>query len=288
MDYEHPIYTPGVGRGAAAAAGAQRRPRSRSPAPTTAGASTRTAARSGVARRAAALRGDAGEPAAERRSPRADAALYDVEVRARAGTPRCTATSGTASTCGWSTSTTLPRLPRWLRPLARFAAARPPRRPGPHDPRATSTRFLAAHGIDLRGGRVLMLANARVARLRVQPALGLWCHDADGDARVRRRRGAQHLRRAARYLAAPRRRGPGARRTRSSTSRRSSPSTAATACACPLPGERLAVAITLRAGRRDARSPRRVPGRRPARHRARARPHGRRADPLVTLRASAP
>ena len=73
----------------------------------------------------------------------------------------------------------LPRLPLWLRPFARFAA-----RDHLGDPRGTIRanldRYLAGHGIDLRGGRVLMLANARVLGHVFNPLTVYWCHLPDG------------------------------------------------------------------------------------------------------------
>ena len=41
-------------------------------------------------------------------------------------------------------------------------------------------RFLAAHGVDLGGGRVLMLAHARVLGYVFNPLTVYWCHDAGG------------------------------------------------------------------------------------------------------------
>ncbi|MFD8141684.1 DUF1365 domain-containing protein [Streptomyces sp. NPDC059708] len=79
----------------------------------------------------------------------------------------------------WVDLDRLPVLPRPLRPLARF------------DPRdhfgggADSIRggldvFLAAHGIDLGGGRVMMLAHARVFGYVFNPLSVFWCHDRSG------------------------------------------------------------------------------------------------------------
>ncbi|MEU7139945.1 DUF1365 domain-containing protein [Nocardia sp. NPDC046473] len=74
----------------------------------------------------------------------------------------------------------MPRLPRWLRPLAGFRAA-------DHlgDPQRTLREnvdgYLAEHGIDLRGGRVLMLANARVLGYVFNPLTLFWCRDSTGD-----------------------------------------------------------------------------------------------------------
>ena len=41
-------------------------------------------------------------------------------------------------------------------------------------------RFLGARGIDLGGGRVLMLAHARVLGYVFNPLTVYWCHRADG------------------------------------------------------------------------------------------------------------
>ncbi len=73
----------------------------------------------------------------------------------------------------------LPRLPFWLRPFARFDA-----RDHLGDPergiRENVDTYLAAHGIDLAGGRVLMLAHARVLGYVFNPISVFWCHRADG------------------------------------------------------------------------------------------------------------
>lgn len=74
----------------------------------------------------------------------------------------------------------LPRLPWWLSPFARFEA-------GDHlgDPsrsiKHNVTSFLDRHGIDLGGGRVLMLANARVLGYVFNPLTVHWCYDGDGE-----------------------------------------------------------------------------------------------------------
>ncbi|RMI27774.1 DUF1365 domain-containing protein [Nocardia stercoris] len=73
----------------------------------------------------------------------------------------------------------LPRLPRWLAPLARFE-------PADHlGDRRASLRdnidsYLAEHGIDLRGGRILMFANARVLGWAFDPLSVFWCRDDSG------------------------------------------------------------------------------------------------------------
>ncbi len=73
----------------------------------------------------------------------------------------------------------LPRLPWPLRPLARF-----PVRDHCGDAcgalRANVDAFLRAHGIEPNGGRVLMLAHARVLGHVFNPITVYWCYRADG------------------------------------------------------------------------------------------------------------
>jgi len=73
----------------------------------------------------------------------------------------------------------LPRLPRAARWLARFES-----RDHFGDPAATLRqnvdRFLAAHGVDAAGGRVLMLTHARSAGYVFNPLTVYWCYDAGG------------------------------------------------------------------------------------------------------------
>ncbi|MEK9518572.1 DUF1365 domain-containing protein [Streptomyces venezuelae] len=73
----------------------------------------------------------------------------------------------------------LPVLPPPLRPLARFDAR------DHFSGTSASLRtgldgYLAAHGIDLDGGRVVMLAHARVFGFVFNPLSVFWCHDASG------------------------------------------------------------------------------------------------------------
>ncbi|MFE3289173.1 DUF1365 domain-containing protein [Rhodococcus sp. NPDC059234] len=100
----------------------------------------------------------------------------------------------------------LPDLPRMLRPFARFRAA-------DHlgDPRRTLRENVDAHltdlGIDLDGGRILMLANARVLGHVFNPLTLYWCHSRAGDllcvvAEVHNTYGGRH-----RYLVLPDRAG---------------------------------------------------------------------------------
>ncbi|WSV57360.1 DUF1365 domain-containing protein [Streptomyces sp. NBC_01014] len=72
-----------------------------------------------------------------------------------------------------------PPLPYPLRPLARFEG-RDHFGGGDRTIRAGLDRFLAARGVDLTGGSVLMLANARVFGYVFNPLTVYWCRDADG------------------------------------------------------------------------------------------------------------
>lgn len=93
--------------------------------------------------------------------------------------------------------------PGWLlRPFAGFAA-----RDHLGDPsasvRANVVDYLAGQGIDLRGGQILMLANARVFGYVFNPLTVFWCHDDTGVLRcvlaeVHNTYGERH-----RYLVSP-------------------------------------------------------------------------------------
>ncbi|WP_328506589.1 DUF1365 domain-containing protein [Streptomyces sp. NBC_00391] len=75
-----------------------------------------------------------------------------------------------------------PRLPPLLRPFARFdprdhfTGDRPTLRAG-------LDAFLAAHGVDLDGGSVLMLTHARVLGYVFNPLTLYWCHGPEGETR---------------------------------------------------------------------------------------------------------
>ncbi|MFC0436710.1 DUF1365 domain-containing protein [Kutzneria buriramensis] len=69
----------------------------------------------------------------------------------------------------------LPTLPRWLRPFARFEARDHLGVPS-RTIRQNLDAFLAFHGVDLHGGRVLMLANARSLGHVFNPLTVYWCH----------------------------------------------------------------------------------------------------------------
>lgn len=74
----------------------------------------------------------------------------------------------------------LPTLPRWLRPFARFEA-----RDHLGVPEQSIRRnldvYLAVNGINLHGGRVLMLANARCLGYVFNPISVFWCYRPDGE-----------------------------------------------------------------------------------------------------------
>jgi DUF1365 family protein len=73
----------------------------------------------------------------------------------------------------------LPVLPRWLRPFGRFAAADHLGAPE-RSIRANLDAWLATQGIDLVGGRVVMLANARSLGYVFNPITLFWCSRLDG------------------------------------------------------------------------------------------------------------
>jgi DUF1365 family protein len=73
----------------------------------------------------------------------------------------------------------LPRLRPGLRLLAGFHGRDHLGDPG-QSIRANLDRFLASQGVDLAGGRVLMLAQARVFGYVFNPLTVYWCHRTDG------------------------------------------------------------------------------------------------------------
>lgn len=73
-----------------------------------------------------------------------------------------------------------PSLPLWLRPFARFDG-RDHFAPGESgDIKRKLSAWLATRGVDLDGGRVLMLASARVLGHVFNPITIFWCHRPDG------------------------------------------------------------------------------------------------------------
>jgi hypothetical protein len=74
----------------------------------------------------------------------------------------------------------LPRLPFWLRPFARFRSSDHMGDPD-RSIRENVDAFLALHDVDLEGGRVLMLAHARVLGYVFNPISVYWCHRPGGE-----------------------------------------------------------------------------------------------------------
>jgi uncharacterized protein len=142
----------------------------------------------------------------------------------------------------------LPRLPWWLRPFARFEAAD---HLGGSSLRAGLDAWLAERGVDLGGGRVLMLANARTGGHVFNPLTLYWCHGPDGEqvcvvAEVHNTYGGRHG-----YLLRPDARGS----AEVDKAFFVSPFLAVDGTytmQVPPPGERLTVAVTLRQGGRTA------------------------------------
>jgi uncharacterized protein len=73
----------------------------------------------------------------------------------------------------------VPELPRWLRPLATFRAADHLGDPG-RGIRENVDHYLDSRGVDLGGGRILMLAHARVLGYVFNPLTVYWCHNDSG------------------------------------------------------------------------------------------------------------
>lgn len=119
--------------------------------------------------------GAAAPPAA---APPATPALYLCEVRHTRARP--TRYSLRHRTYLWLVDLDEPpSLPAWLRPLARFASRDHFGGTAPTI-RAGLERFLAERGVRLGGGRVTMLAAARVLGHVFNPLTLYWCRYADG------------------------------------------------------------------------------------------------------------
>jgi DUF1365 family protein len=76
----------------------------------------------------------------------------------------------------------LPRLPRWLQPFARFEAVDHlfPPASGPDTLRRRVDAYLADRGVELPGGTITALMQARVLGYVFNPLTVFWCHDANG------------------------------------------------------------------------------------------------------------
>jgi uncharacterized protein len=108
-----------------------------------------------------------------------EAALYDCIIRHVRTTP--VANSFSYHSYQWLVDLdALPRLHPLLRPLARFVPSDHLGDPA-HSIRQNVDRFLALHDIDLHGGTVRMLANARVFGYAFNPLSVYWCHHASGE-----------------------------------------------------------------------------------------------------------
>jgi DUF1365 family protein len=124
-----------------------------------------------------------------------DAALYECAVRHVRTAPLRNAFS--YRTYQWLVDVdALPRLPWWLRPLASFRAA-DHLGDGDASIRQNVERYLAGQDIDLGGGQITLLTNARVLGYVFNPLSVYWCHHADGSlacviAEVHNTYGQQH------------------------------------------------------------------------------------------------
>lgn len=74
----------------------------------------------------------------------------------------------------------LPRVPWWLRPFARFDGRDHLEGAPGETLRQRIDAFLFDRGVDLGGGRVTALLQARVAGYAFNPVTLYWCHDGDG------------------------------------------------------------------------------------------------------------
>jgi DUF1365 family protein len=105
-------------------------------------------------------------------------ALYDCQIRHVRTAPLTSAF--TYRSYSWLVDLDhLPRLPRWLRPLASFRAADHLGDPA-RSIRENVEAFLGGNDVDLAGGRITMLASARVLGYVFNPLSVYWCHAADG------------------------------------------------------------------------------------------------------------
>lgn len=77
----------------------------------------------------------------------------------------------------------LPRLPRWLRPFARFEAVDHFDGDAGDTLRHRVDSFLARNGVSLPGGRITALLMPRVLGRAFNPLSFYWCHDARGTLR---------------------------------------------------------------------------------------------------------
>ncbi len=105
-------------------------------------------------------------------------AIYDTRIAHVRHTPKRNA-FGYRSYAWLVDLDDLPRLPRPVRALAQFRAADHLGEPD-RTLRQNVDAFLRLHDVDLRGGRVTMLANARVLGYVFNPLSVYWCRDDAG------------------------------------------------------------------------------------------------------------
>jgi DUF1365 family protein len=105
--------------------------------------------------------------------------LYDVQIRHTRTTP-IRNTFGYRSYLWLVDLDALPRLPRYLRPFARFESRDHCGEPG-RTLRENLDSYLHDNGVDLRGGAVRMLTNARVLGYVFNPLTVYWCHAVTGE-----------------------------------------------------------------------------------------------------------
>jgi DUF1365 family protein len=109
---------------------------------------------------------------------RSTAALYECELSHARTAPL--KHSFRYRTCLWLVDLDhLPRLPWYLRPWAGFRAADHLGDPSASI-RSNMDKYLTENGIDLDGGRILMLSYARVLGYVFNPMTVFWCHDPAG------------------------------------------------------------------------------------------------------------
>jgi DUF1365 family protein len=129
----------------------------------------------------AALHSRRSERVADGSADKAAPALYDVEIHHVRATPIRNAFR--YRSYQWLVDLdALPRLPFVLRPFARFDA-RDHVGDASRSLRANLDAYLAENGIDLGGGRIRMLTNARVLGYVFNPLTVYWCHHRDGSLR---------------------------------------------------------------------------------------------------------
>ena len=141
--------------------------------------------RIGTARRRAAAAGHWPRPGSRRRDDQAARRRSTAPRSPTSGARRCSTRFEYRGYSWYVDVDDLPRLPRWLRPFARFDAR-------DHFSAASRTTrcatgvdaFLAEHGDSrCRGGRITALLQARVLGYVFNPLSVFWCHDADGALR---------------------------------------------------------------------------------------------------------